>query len=69
MTRRSASECASHSRSIRLAAHCQGRVTALPSPDRLGEGLSAFERDTLRTRDAQNRPTPELVSRSNDVVC
>jgi hypothetical protein len=52
-----------------IAAHCQGRMTALLSLDRLGEGLSAFERDTLRTRDAQNRPTPEPVSRSDDLVC
>ncbi|WP_213765499.1 hypothetical protein [Caballeronia sp. dw_19] len=51
-----------------IAAHCQGRMTALLSLDCLGEGLSAFERDTLRTRDAQNRPTPELVSRQDDLV-
>jgi hypothetical protein len=31
-----------------IAAHCQGRMTALLSLDRLGEGLSPFERDTLR---------------------
>ena len=52
-----------------IAAHCRGRVTALLSLHRLGEGLSAFERDTLRTRDTQNDPTPELVSRPDDLVC
>lgn len=52
-----------------IAAHCQGRMTALLSLDRLGEGLSAFERNTLRTRDAQNRPTSEPVSRPDNLVC
>ena len=43
-----------------IAAHCQGRMTALLSLDRLGDGLSAFECDTLRTRDAQNDPRLNL---------
>ena len=73
MTRRSASECKRSHASLKVvqavAAHCQGRMTALLSLDRLGEGLSAFERDTLRTRDTQNDHTPELVSRPDDLVC
>jgi hypothetical protein len=51
-----------------IAAHCQGRMTALLSLDRLGEGSSAFERDTLLTA-THKTAAPELASRLDDLVC